>query len=532
MPASPSFGGRHPELIDGVWRDGDFWYDAEAAQRFVDFCSKCIRHSIGEWAGKPFILEPWQERVSRAIFGWKRADGSRRFRTVYVEVGRKNGKSTWASAVAAYLLLADKEPGAEVYSAAADRMQASIVFEAAKSAIEASSVLKKRVKVFKRAITGPLNSSYKVLSADVKTKHGLSPSGIIFDELHAQPNRNLWDVLRTGMSARRQPLLFAITTAGWDRHSICWEQHDYAVKVASGIIPDDEFLGVIYSAPSDADWTKEETWRLANPNLGISKKLSYMEAECARAKESPAYENTFRQLELCQWTEQSVRWMPMEAWDSCGEKADEDSLEGEECWGGLDLSTTTDVAALALLFRRKDGGYIVVPKFWIPEENAELRQRRDRVPYPVWAKQGLVKMTEGDVIDYDVIRKDIGELGTRFDIKEIAADRWNASQIITQLTGDGFMVVPFGQGFASMAFPTKRLMELVLGKRIAHGGNPVLRWMASNVSAKKDAAGNLKPDKEKSTEKIDGIVAIIMALGRAEVNASEDEEFTGEVFSF
>ena len=534
LQAKPPLGARKPVLVDGVWRDGPYWFDIQSAKRIVDFCRKCITHHKGEWAGLPLILEPWQKEIVEAIFGWKRPDDTRRFRTAYVEVGRKNGKSTLASAIAAYLLFADKEPGAEIYSAAADRSQAAIVFESAKAAVEASPSLSKRCKIYRRSIVVPeTKSSYKVLSADVETKHGLSPSGIIFDELHAQPNRRLWDTLKTGMSSRRQPLLLAITTAGFDRHSICYEQHLYAEKVNAGIIEDPEFFGVIYAAAPEDDWTSEAAWLKANPNLGVSKKLFYMRTECNVAKETPAYENTFRQFELCQWTEQSVRWLPMEAWDRCNSPVVRDDLEGEDCWGGLDLSTTSDIAVFALLFKNKDGpGYKVLPFFWVPEDNAERRERRDKVPYKLWIKAGLIKATEGDVIDYDVIREDIKELGEHFHIQEIACDRWNAAQIITQLEKEGFTIFPFGQGFASMAFPTKRLMEIVLNKDLAHNGHPVLRWMASNVAVKKDEAGNQKPDKEKSTEKIDGIVATIMALARAEVSNKEADDWDGEIFTF
>lgn len=499
----------------------EFWYDAEAAERAVRFFSTCLTHSKGELAGKPLALSDWQaERIIRPMFGWKRADGSRRYRTVYVEIPRKAGKTTIAAGVALYLLLADGEKGAEVYSAAADRDQAALAFEIAREMVNTSPALEKRVKAYKRALTVPSTaSSYKVLSAEAYTKHGLNASGIIFDEVHAQPDRELWDVLNTSTGARRQPLTFAITTAGFDRHSLCYELHDHAVKVNAGIVQDDSFLGVIFAADDADDWKDPATWRKAHPGLGISVQESYFEQECRKAQSMPSYENTFRRLLLNQWTEQDTRWLSMDVWDACASELPE--LEGSTCYAGLDLSTTTDISALLLAFPIAGKVYLM-PFFWVPGENIAKRAKRDRVPYDVWAKQGFIEPTDGSVIDYDTIRLRIGELAERYHIKEIAIDRWNATQLATQLSGDGFEMVGFGQGFASMSAPTKELEKRLLGKEIAHGGNPVLRWMASNVAAEQDAAGNIKPSKAKSTERIDGVVAAVMALGR--LTANDDDQ--------
>jgi phage terminase large subunit-like protein len=499
---------------------GGYWFDGAAADRACAFFERVLTHTKGEWAGQPLKLADWQaERIVRPLFGWKRADGTRRYRQAFIMIPRKSGKSTLAAGIALYLLLADGEPGAEVYSAAADRDQAAIVFEMAKQMADASPHIRKRVQTFKRALVVPgTASSYKVLSSEAYTKHGLSAHGIVVDEVHALPDRELWDVLTTSTGARRQPLTVAITTAGYDRGSLCFELYEFACKVRDGIVDAPSFLPVIYEAAATDDWKSPATWRKAHPNLSVSVKEEYFAAECERAQQLPAYENTFRRLLLNQWTEQDTRWLPMDQWDACaGELPD---LAGRACYAGLDLSTTTDISALVLAF--PIGAKLhLLPFFWVPGDNIATRARRDRVPYDVWVRAGLIEATEGNVVDYRVIRQRINELGQRYQIKEIAFDRWNATQLSTELQGDGFEMVAFGQGFASMAAPTRELERRVLGREICHGAHPVLRWMASNVAVTQDPAGNLKPDKAKSTERIDGIVAALMALGRA-MHAEEE----------
>lgn len=495
-----------------------FLFDDAAAQLAVDFFAECLVHVKGELAGQPFILDAWQqERIVRPLFGWKRrVDGTRRYRTAYIEVPRKNTKSTMGAGLALFLTTADGEPGAEVYSCAADREQARVVFDVAKGMRAASPELRKRSRAYKNAIIYPATaSSYKVISADAETKHGFNLHGCIFDELHAQPNRKLYDVMTTSMGARRQPLMVFLTTAGFDRHSICWEVHEYALKVRDGIIDDPSFLPVIYAADDDDPWDDVATWAKANPGLGRSVKLDFLAQQAAQARESLAYQNTFRRLHLNQWTAQAERAIDMDRWNACGGSADLTALRGRRCYAGLDLASTSDVAALVLDFPDDEHGHIVVPRFWVPEENARKRALRDRVPYPEWIQQGVITATAGDVIDYDVIRADINALGRQVEIAEIAIDRWNATQLATQLEGDGFTVVLFGQGFASMAAPTKELLRIIAAAELSHGGHPVLRWMASNLAVKQDAAGNLKPARGAPAEKIDGIVALIMALGRA-----------------
>ena len=495
-------------------------FDEAKAQRAVEFI-RCLKHTKGRWRGQPFDLLPWQETIIRDVFGTVKEDGYRQYNTAYVEIPKKNGKSELAAGVALYMTCGDNEWGAEVYGCASDRQQASIVFDVAVDMVEQCPALKKRIKPVmsvKRLVYKPTNSFYQVLSAEAYTKHGLNVHAVIFDELHSQPNRELFDVMTKGSGdARTQPLFFLITTAGTDRHSVCFEQHQKAEDILCGRKIDPTFYPVIYGASDDADWTSEEVWYQANPSLGHTIDISKVRNACLSARDNPAEENIFRQLRLNQWVKQSTRWMQMEKWDACGFPVDERELLGRECYGGLDLSSSIDITAFVLVFPPRDDTekYIFLPYFWIPEENMVRRVRRDHVPYDVWEKQGFLETTEGDVIHYGFIENFIDNLGKKFHIKEIAFDRWGAVQMVQNLEGLGFTVVPFGQGFKDMSPPSKRLMELVLEKNIAHGGHPVLRWMMDNIFIRTDPAGNIKPDKEKSTEKIDGAVAAIMALDRA-----------------
>ncbi len=494
------------------------YYDKELAESVAAWFPKYLRHTKGKWAGQPFNLLPWQgDEIIKPLFGTLREDGKRQYKTVYVEIPKKQGKSELAAGVGLRLLFADNEPMAEIYGAAADRDQASIVYEVAAKMVEMEPRLASRCKVLhstKRIIHNN-GSFYRVLSADAYTKHGLNTHGVIFDELHAQPNRELWDVLTEGAGdAREQPVIFAITTAGYDRNSVCWEVHEYARKVKEKIIVDPTFLPVIYSLPEDADWQNEENWKEVNPSIGITTKLSTMRADFEKIKYIPAKQNSFRRLRLNQWTSQSEKWLDMHAWDACVAAPILSELEGEVAWAGLDLASTIDIAAFVVVIRQDDN-YDVLPYFFVPEERVKERAGVDHVDYEAWIQQGFIEATPGNVIDYRYIRKRINEVGQQFNIREIAFDRWGATEIMQSLDDDGFTVVQFGQGFESMAHPTKELLRLVLDKKIRHGGHPVLRWMADNMTVKQDPAGNVKPDKSKSSEKIDGVVALIMALDRA-----------------
>ena len=476
----------------------DSTYNKQMADYAVNFI-ECLCHTKGTWAGKPFELIDWQEQIIRDIFGTLKPNGYRQFNTAYVEIPKKMGKSELAAAVALLLTCGDGEERAEVYGCAADRQQATIVFDVAADMVRMCPALNRRVKILasqKRIVYQPTNSFYQVLSAEAYSKHGFNIHGVVFDELHTQPNRKLFDVMTKGSGdARMQPLYFLITTAGTDTNSICYETHQKAKDILEGRKIDPTFYPVIYGADEADDWTDPEVWKKANPGE----------------------ENSFRQLRLNQWVKQAVRWMPMEKWDACSFKLDEESLEGRVCYGGLDLSSTTDITAFVLVFPPldEDDKFCILPYFWIPEDTLDLRVRRDHVPYDVWERQGFLETTEGNVVHYGYIEKFIERLGERFNIREIAFDRWGAVQMVQNLESMGFTVVPFGQGFKDMSPPTKELMKLTLEQKLAHGGHPVLRWMMDNIYIRTDPAGNIKADKEKSTEKIDGAVATIMGLDRA-----------------
>lgn len=498
------------------------------ADRAVAFINS-LKHTKGVWYGKNFELLPWQDKIVRDLFGTLKPNGYRQYNTAYVEIPKKQGKSELAAAIALYLTCGDGEYGAEVYGCAADRQQASIVFDVAVEMINQCPALKKRCKILasqKRIVYLPLKSFYQVLSAESYTKHGLNVHGVIFDELHAQPNRALYDVMLTGSGdARKQPLYFLITTAGTDRNSICYEVHQKAKDIMKGKRNDPTFYPIIYGIEDEDDWTDEKNWYKANPSLDITVDIDKIRAAFNNAKENPAEENLFRQLRLNQWVKQSIRWMPMDKWSLCSYPIDKERLKGRVCYGGLDLSSTTDITAFVLVFppEDEDGKYEILPFFWLPEETLELRVRRDHVPYDTWKAKGLIMTTEGNVVHYGFIEKFIEELGTQYNIKEIAYDRWGAVQMVQNLEGMGFTIVPFGQGYKDMSPPTKELMKLVLEKKIAHGGNEVLEWMVDNIYIKTDPAGNIKPDKEKSTEKIDGAIAMIMALDRAIRHGGQQE---------
>ena len=495
-------------------------YDKKKADRAVTFIEN-LCHTKGKWAGTPFWLLPWQEQLIRDIFGIVKPDGNRQFRTAFVEICKKVGKSELAAAVALYLLYADNEPSAEVYGAAADRQQASIVFDVAKQMVEMSPALMKRSKLMgatKRIVNYSNAGHYQVLSAEVGGKHGFSVSGLVFDEIHTQPNRQLYDVLTKGSSdARQNPLHFIITTAGNDRHSIAYELHTKAVDILEGRRVDPTFYPVVYGLKDDEDWEDEANWYKVNPSLGYTVDIERLRDAYREAKQNPADEVTFKWLRCNMWVSSTVAWIPDAIYMRGNEPIDMDALAGRDCYAGLDLSSTGDITALVLIFppRDEDEKYVLLPYFWIPEETIPRRVKANSVPYDIWEKQGYIMSTEGNVIHYDFIEKFIMDLSEKYHILEIAVDRWNATHVIQNLEDNGLTMVPFGQGFASMSAPTKEFYRLLMEGKIIHGGHPVMRWMAGNVVVDTDPAGNIKVTKAKSKEKIDGIVATIMALDRA-----------------
>lgn len=502
------------------------YFDVDDAERVLRFIG-VLRHSKGKWGragGEPIILEAWQQFILWCVFGWKGADGFRRFRTFYEEVARKNGKSTIGAAIGLYLAFADGEPGAEVYSAATKRDQARIVHQEAIRMVRKNLQLKKFIRIYKDNLSLEQSASkYMPLGADSDSTDGLNVHGVIADELHAWKSREMWDVLETATGSREQALIVAITTAGMDRRSVCYEKHEYTRKVLEGwkdgSFEDDTWFGIIFTLDVGDDWRDETVWIKSNPNLGVSKNLDDLQMKAKRAGQMPAALNNFLRRELNVWVQGEVKWMPMDEWRACGGEIPAleftKRLKGMTCYGGLDLGSTSDITAFVLVFLDDDENIYVLCRFWIPEDNMLIRSRDDGVHYQQWVKEGYIEATPGNVIDYEWIFEQIEQDAELFDIDQIAFDRWGAARVVQVLENKGMKMVQFGQGFASMNPPMKELERLTLAKKIVHGNNPVLTWMADNVVARLDPAGNIKPDKEKSREKIDGMVALIMALDLA-----------------
>lgn len=513
MPADPRKT-RHPEGL---------WFDPDAAEHPITVIESLCCHHKGEWAGQPLLLEAWQKRILRAVFGWMRRDGTRRFRIAWIEVPRKNGKSELAAGVGLYLLVADGEAGAEVYSSATKKDQAKIVHDTAVAMVKRSPGLRRVVKSFRNNLHCPrLGSKFEPLGADSQTLDGLNPHGNIVDEVHAHRDRGVWDVLDTAMGARRQPLTWAITTAGtYEPESIGWVQHDHAVKVLEGTLEDDAFFAFIAAADPEDDPFAPETWAKANPNYGVSVKPEYLAAQAKKAEEQPSFRNTFLRLHLDQWTQQQARWLSVEKWKASDPRDLRPpayrewmaGFRGELVYGGLDLAAKIDLAAFVLAVR--DGDEVaLLARFWCPAATITERSRRDRVPYDAWTRDGWLEATPGNVIDYDHIRAEVGALAGEYQVHEVGYDPWNATQLAVQLQGDGLPMVEVRQGPRTLSDPCKEFEKLIVAGKVRHGGHPILTWMVANVAARRDANDNIAPDKKGSGEKIDGVVASIMALSR------------------
>jgi phage terminase large subunit-like protein len=505
--------------FDPVATAGDCWYDEEAAEKAVRFIGK-LKHTKGKWAGQPVTLEPWQLAFIRTLFGWKRPDGTRRFRTAFLFIPRKNGKSFLAAAIALYVLFCDGEAEAECYCAASDREQASLVFKAAASMVRKERVLDSACKIrdsTRRIVYG--ESVLRAIPANEGGSHGFNAHLIVGDELHTWPNRDFYDTLHTSTGAREQPLEVYITTAGHDDQSICHEVYKRAVAVRDGQVEDQSFLPAIYEAGPDDDWNLEETWRKANPNLGVSVRLDYIRDEAKKAKENPAYENTFRRLHLNQWTAQDERWLPMQSWDNC--PADWFEFEdGEPVWSGLDLSSVRDFTAFASV-SKTDKGYRCKVHYWLPQNRLDYLGRKHNIAVEKWIAAGWITPIPGDTIHYEPIIHYIAEQARRVDQRGVAYDPWNAHAVRLELEDNhGITMVECRQGFKTMSSPSKELERLVVEGDLGHGGDPVLRWMADNVAVRRDESGNLMPKKgrDQAYSHIDGIVALIMAIGEAEAD--------------
>ena len=498
----------------------------KGAAHAVEIINK-LTHT-GDYAGVPFKLRPWQKRIIQQLFKTK-SDGLRQYRTCLLMLPRKNGKTELAAAMAIYGLLFDGVTGGEVYLAAADRDQASKVYQAMVAMIRAeqnnSGFPEVEIVESQKRIVHPASGSFcKAISAEAYSKHGFNASLVIYDELHAAPTRELWDVLATSQGARLQPLLIAISTAGYDRHSILWELYTHAKRVIEDPTIDPTFLPIIYEAPADAAWQDEKTWKVANPALGDFRSLEDMRIMAKRAAEIPAQENSFRRLYLNQWTEQVTRWISLEAWEAC-QSVELTALspacfKGRPCYVGLDLSSTTDLTAMVGVYPNPDGTFDVRAAAFMPDAKVKERSTRDRVPYAEWARRGHLVMTPGNVVDYDRVRAELRAWDAEGDVKEIAYDPWHATDVVERLKAqDGFTCVPIRQGFASLSAPTKSLEKAILGRTLRHDGHPVLRWCIGNVAVETDAAGNLKPSKARSPERIDLVAALVNAIDRLDRNA-------------
>ncbi len=519
-------------------------FDESAADHIIAFFEEFLVFYEGSFCDQPFLLTPHQKFVLGSIFGWMKKDGFRRFRTAYIEMGKGQGKSPMAGGVGLYGLAFDKEPGSEVYAAAVTREQAGILFRDARTFAEKSESLRELLNIDKHNIAYEAeNSFFRPISSEHRGLDGKRPHFVLVDEIHEHPTDLVVRKMSAGMKGRRQGLQFEITNSGYDRHSICYQHHEYTAKILEGIIQDDAWFGIMTgldvcpkceaegkTIPQDGcpdcdDWRDEEVWEKANPNLNYlgAPFRDYLRRQVEEAKSMPSQENIVKRLNFCIWTESITKWLATDAWNACAFQVDAVALKGRTCYGGLDLSSTTDVTAWVLVFPpiEEGGKYEILCRFFLPEDSMAERVRRDHVPYDVWVRQGFITTTPGNIIDYAFIIAQIQRDMTDYQIAELAFDRWGSQKITTDLQELGFEIegkrslIQFGQGFASMSAPTKEVEKMVLSKEIAHGGNPVLSWMVSNVAIKLDPAENKKPDKEKSTERIDGAVALIMAVGRA-----------------
>jgi len=529
---------RHLRDLNEAHRRG-LRFDTAAAQDVLDFFS-LLRHSKGEFAKQEFVLEPWQQFILWVLFGWQRADGTRRFRSAYVEVARKNGKSTLCSGIGLYALVADGEEGAEVYCCATKKDQAKLVFVEAEKMRKASPGLSKRIESWRNNMCVPVtNSKMEPLGADSDTLDGLNVSCAIVDELHAHKSKSLLQVIETATGSRRQPMIFKITTAGHDRESVCWAERERSTAILEDIKQGDDVFAFIACLDEDDDWHDEKNWIKANPNLNVSVKLETLREGARKADQQPSSLNGFLRLHLNVWTNQEHAAIKIDQWNQCvglslkgtDAKVLRDDmlkrLEGRPCIIAVDLSSTQDITASLKLFPpdSEDEPFICIPDFWLPADNVEEmmdKWRSTQASYDVWAREGFLRLTSGDVIDYDEIKSQVLADCKRYDVKEITFDPWNATQFANDLQKEGIHVdklVKFPQTVAMFAEPTKRLLETMIpGKKIAHLGNPVLRWMASNLVVKEDNNGNKRPVKKAHAAKIDGMVALIMALGRTIAN--------------
>lgn len=477
--------------------------------------------------GAPFVVQPSQAFIIGSVFGWQLKGGARRFRTAYVEEGKGNGKTPLAARVGIVGAVADGRHAAEVYTAGVTRDQAHYLFDDALRVVEASDTLRGLFEIGAHNLGVMATDSYmRPVSSEARSLDQKRVHMAIIDEIHEHRTPLVVEKMRAGTKGDETALIFEITNSGYDRHSICWQHHEYSRQVLSGTVPNDSWFAYVAALDEGDDWRDEKVWPKANPLLDVTISRRYLREQVQEAMDMPPKAALVQRLNFCIWTEASAGAIEMDRWDACD--APPQIEAGSEVYGSLDLSTTTDLSAFVLIREAEDGYLDVLSLFWCPKEAIEMRGRRDHVPYALWAQQGFITATEGNVVDYAAIRRALSGtyvedgvqrhdpdcLADTFHIRELAYDRWNATQLVTQLMDDGATCIPVGQGYASLSAPTKDWLARIAAGKIRHGGNPVLRWMASNLVVTQDPAGNLKPDKAKSTEKIDGHAAAITALSR------------------
>jgi phage terminase large subunit-like protein len=515
--------------VERYFRDLDqqeekgIYFDREAAQYRLDFYRFC-RHSEGKWAGQVFEPAPWQQFLDWNIYGWKwRKNNKRRFKTAYIEIARKNGKSTWLATEGLYQTGYDGEHSPQIFTAATKKDQARIIHRISTRMVKASPALRKSLGTFKDSIfCESMGGTFIPLGQDSKTEDGWNVQAALVDEYHAHPDSSLYDVLRSGMGSREQPLMMAITTAGFDKSSACYQEHEYLVSILEQTFQDESYFGVIYTVDDEEKWDNETEWLKANPNLTVSVSLDDMRDMCLKAQNSPSKQNEFKTKKLNIWTETLTRWITSEAWDACGTPVDVDGLAGRECVGAFDLSSVSDLTAWVLCFKPSIAGepYRFIYRFFLPQYDLEKRFVSRDVLGQIqnWIRLGFITTTPGNSIDYDFVHEQIRADAERFDIKEIPFDPYNATQIVNDLMKDGFEMLPFRQGYLTMSPAAKSFEAAVLDGKIAHGNNPVMRWMVSCTDVQSDPAGNIKPvkpDRGKTSKRIDGVIASIMAFSRA-----------------
>lgn len=501
---------RHLKDLTHVYDNG-MYFDEKAALKVLQFFT-FLKHSKGsDFAGKPFVLSPWQAFVIWCQYGWKTAGGNRRFKYSYNDMARKNGKTTFAAGQALYLLLMDKEPGAEIYTVATKRDQAKICLNEARNIVRKSRDLKQFAQVFQHSVTYEAMGSFlQALSADANTLDGLNPHGVVLDEFHAHKDDLVFNVMKSAMGARANPMMILLTTAGFNRNVPCYAYRDVAKKVLSGVLQQDDLFASIHTLDDGDDYTDESLWIKSNPNLDVSINMDFLRREFKSAQNNPDQLYNFMTKNLNVWTDSEKSWIAHDVWNECGGEVE--NLDGAECFGGLDLASVRDTNALVLCFAKPDGSFSFKCFFWMPEMNVEERVKNKGINYDRWIRDGFVKQTPGNITDYDFIYTEIMTIMARYKVKAINYDRWNSSQLVIKCTESGVPMQSFGQGFVSMSAPSKEMYRLIASKKINHEANPVLSWHVSNVQMDRDAADNIKINKARSSEKVDGAVAMVMAL--------------------